>query len=100
PERLGLRLIDGPLAGARRPIFQTSANRSGERAPSRLDEIDATVLSGADLAIDGGELTGLPSTVVDLTALDAGGGWSVLREGALARAELADRLASISSPSQ
>ena len=30
PERLGVRLIEGPLAGAMTPIFQTSANRSGE----------------------------------------------------------------------
>jgi L-threonylcarbamoyladenylate synthase len=29
PERLGVRLIDGPLAGAECAIFQTSANRSG-----------------------------------------------------------------------
>jgi L-threonylcarbamoyladenylate synthase len=98
PERLGLRLIDGPLAGARRPIFQTSANRSGEAAPSRFDEIDDAVLAGADLAIDGGELTGLPSTVIDVSAVDAGGGWTILREGALDRAEVAARLASISSP--
>ena len=27
PTRLGIRLIDGPLAGAMCPIFQTSANR-------------------------------------------------------------------------
>ncbi len=66
-ERIGVRLIDGPLAGASCPIFQTSANRSGEPAPTRFDEIDPAVLAGVDLAIDGGELTGMPSTVVDLT---------------------------------
>jgi L-threonylcarbamoyladenylate synthase len=100
PDRLGLRLIEGPLAGARRPIFQTSANRSGEPAPARFDEVDAAVLAGADLAIDDGELTGQPSTVVDVSALDAGGGWAILREGALAPTEVAVRLASISSPSR
>ena len=37
PERLGVRLIDGPARRARRaPIFQTSANRSGEPAPRAL----------------------------------------------------------------
>ena len=41
PERLGLRLIEGPLAGARCAIFQTSANRSGEPAPSRFEDVDA-----------------------------------------------------------
>jgi L-threonylcarbamoyladenylate synthase len=88
-ERIGVRLIGGPLAGASCPIFQTSANRSGEPAPSRFQDIDAGILGGADLAIDGGELGGEPSTVVDLTALDSGGSWSVLREGAVSPAQIA-----------
>jgi L-threonylcarbamoyladenylate synthase len=92
PERLGLRLIEGPLAGARCAIFQTSANRSGERAPSRFEDVDPRLLAEVDLAIDGGVLVGEPSTVVDLTALDEGGTWEVLREGAVGRAELAGRL--------
>jgi len=92
PERLGLRLIEGPLAGARCAVFQTSANRSGEPAPSRLDDVDPDVLAAVDLAIDGGELGGEPSTVVDLTALDNGGKWELLREGALSHAELDARL--------
>lgn len=87
-DRLGVRLIDGPLSGARCPIFQTSANRSGEPAPSSFAEVDADVLAAVDVAIDGGELTGMPSTVVDLTALEGGGGWEVLRDGAVTRAEL------------
>jgi L-threonylcarbamoyladenylate synthase len=64
-------------------MLQTSANRSGQPAPSRFADIDARILEGADLAIDGGELGGNPSTVVDLTALDSDGRWSVLREGAV-----------------
>ena len=83
PERLGVRLIGGPLAGAACAILQTSANPSGEPPPSRFDEIDPGILEGADLAIDGGELGGEPSTVVDLTALDSDGSWNVLREGAV-----------------
>jgi len=92
PDRLGIRLIAGPLAGASCPIFQTSANRSGEPAASRFADLDPDVLAGADLAIDGGDLTGLPSTVVDLTAIEDGGGWRVLREGAVPAAELEERL--------
>jgi L-threonylcarbamoyladenylate synthase len=88
PDRLGLRLIEGPLAGARSAIFQTSANLSGEPAPSRFVDVDPALLDEVDLAIDGGELGGAPSTVVDLTSLDEGGAWEVLREGALARDEL------------
>lgn len=95
PERLGVRLIDGPLAGARCAIFQTSANRSGEPAPSRFADLDPRLLAGADLAIDGGELTGRPSTVVDASAIDADGEWSVLRAGEMPSDEVAQRLEAI-----
>jgi L-threonylcarbamoyladenylate synthase len=92
-ERLGVRLIDGPLAGAMCPLFQTSANLSGGSAPAQFDEIEDEIVAAADLAINGGALTGMPSTVVDLTTLDGNGEWSVLREGGLDRAELVRRLA-------
>jgi L-threonylcarbamoyladenylate synthase len=88
PERLGIRLIEGPLGGVGCAVFQTSANRSGAPAPSRFDEIDTEIVGGTDLAIDGGELGGEPSTVLDLTAFDSDGSWSVLREGAVS----ADRI--------
>ncbi len=96
PERLGLRLIDGPLAGAMCPLFQTSANRSGEPAPAIFGDVPREIRAAVDLAIDGGPLTGLPSTVVDLTELDSGDRWTVLREGGLDRGELASRLAELS----
>jgi len=92
PERLGVRLIAGPLAGAMCPVFQTSANRSGEAAVSRFIEVSESIVTGADLAIDGGELGGLPSTVVDLAEVDSGGGWTILREGALSPGDLAAAL--------
>lgn len=95
PERLGVRLIGGPLAGAICPLFQTSANRSGEAASGSFAGLPQEIVAGADLAIDGGELTGMPSTVVDLTAFDERGEWRVLREGAIPREELAARLAAI-----
>ena len=92
-ETLGVRLIKGPLAGAMTPIFQTSANRSGTAPPKSFGEIDDQVIAATDLAIDGGELTGEPSTVVDLAAIEAGGEWTVLREGAMATREIERRLA-------
>jgi L-threonylcarbamoyladenylate synthase len=95
PERLGVRLIDGPLAGATCPVFQTSANRSGEPAPARFGDVSEEILSDVDIAIDGGALAGLPSTVVDLTVLDESGEWSVLREGGLAGGELTARMAGL-----
>ena len=95
PERLGVRLIGGPLAGAMCPIFQTSANLSGEPAPAHFAGVPHQVLAGADLAVDGGALTGLPSTVVDLTSFDQGGEWTILREGAMSLGDLTARLASL-----
>jgi L-threonylcarbamoyladenylate synthase len=91
-ERLGVRLIDGPLAGAMCPLFQTSANHSGGPAPASFADVPRSIVTAVDLAIDGGALTGLPSTVVDVTPLDADGGWTVLREGGLSMGELRERL--------
>lgn len=92
PERLGVRLIEGPLAGAMCPLFQTSANRSGDPAPAAFADVPPEIVAGADLAIDGGELTGVASTVVDVTAIDEGGGWKVLREGAFSADQVAGAL--------
>lgn len=82
PDKLGVRLIEGPLAGARVAVFQTSANRSGDQAVPRFAEVDPVVVDGVDLVIDAGDLGGAPSTVVDISSLDSTGEWSVLREGA------------------
>jgi L-threonylcarbamoyladenylate synthase len=94
-ERLGVRLIRGPLSGAMCPVFQTSANLSGQPPPGGFGEVPDSILSGVDLAIDGGELTGLPSTVVDLTALDEDGSWAILRGGAVSEGDLASALAAV-----
>jgi L-threonylcarbamoyladenylate synthase len=92
PEQLGLRLIGGPLEGVMCPIFQTSANRSGDPASAIFGDVPRKVLAEVDVAIDAGSLTGLPSTVVDLSDFDGGGDWTVLREGGMAIEDLADRL--------
>ncbi len=92
PERLGIRLIESPLGGVATPLFQTSANLTGEPAPASFNEVPLEIIGGADLAIDGGELTGLPSTVIDVTGLEMGGGWKILREGGMPEAEVARRL--------
>ena len=62
-------------------------------APPRFCDVPAEIVEAVDLAIDGGELTGLPSTVVDLTALDTDGEWRVLRPGGLSEGDLAAALA-------
>jgi len=96
-ERLGIRLLGGPLAGAMCPIFQTSANLSGEPAPASFGDIPAEIVDASDLAIDGGVLTGLPSTVVDLTSFDEDDEWTVLRAGGLDPTELGERLKTLIS---
>jgi L-threonylcarbamoyladenylate synthase len=90
PERLGLRVprLDGelaPLAVVSWPVLQSSANRSGEPDAARLAEVDEELRAGVDLILDGGELPGKPSTVVDLSAYESDGSWEVLREGAIPR---------------
>ncbi|HEX7059104.1 MAG TPA: Sua5/YciO/YrdC/YwlC family protein [Solirubrobacterales bacterium] len=94
-ERLGVRLIAGPLAGAMCPVFQTSANFSGEAAPAAFGDIPEEIVEAADLAIDGGALTGLPSTVVDITAFDTEGEWRILRQGGLSEGDLTVALSSV-----
>jgi len=95
PERLGIRLIGGPLAGTMCPVFQTSANLSGEPAPARFIDVPKQIVDGADLAIDGAVLRGLPSTVVDIAAIEDDGSWRILRDGALSPGDLASKLASV-----
>ena len=88
PERLGVRLLEGPLAGMPLPIFQTSANLSRSPAVSEFGQIDDSIISQVDLAIDGGALQGEPSTVVDLSQYESHGEWKILREGAFSRDRL------------
>jgi L-threonylcarbamoyladenylate synthase len=95
PERLGVRLIEGPLMGMPLPVFQTSANPSGYRAPASFEQIDPEIVEAADLAIDGGKLGGLPSTVIDVCEIDSGGGWLILREGAMPADEVDRRLSAV-----
>jgi L-threonylcarbamoyladenylate synthase len=97
PERLGIR-VPGlgpqlePLLAIRRPLLQSSANPSGGPDPRRIEDVDPAIRSRVDAELDGGELPGRPSTVVDLTAYEAGGEYTVLREGAISREALAEVL--------
>jgi L-threonylcarbamoyladenylate synthase len=97
PDTLGLRVpaLDGllaPLAQVSWPVLQSSANLTGGPDPRRLADVDERIRAGVDLVLDGGELPGLPSTVVDLTRFEAAGDWSIAREGALPAREVAAAL--------
>jgi L-threonylcarbamoyladenylate synthase len=84
PETIGLRIISVPQMDAvRLPVLQSSANRSGNTDARRLDDVDPVIRAGVDLVIDGGELPGIPSTVIDLRSYEGSGAWSIVREGAV-----------------
>ncbi len=81
-ELLGLRVIDVGLT-LDRPVLQSSANHAGGPDPRRLAEVPDDIRAGADLVIDGGDLPGVASTIVDLSSYERDGRWRVVREGAL-----------------
>jgi L-threonylcarbamoyladenylate synthase len=84
PDTLGLRVPDLPaLAGVSVPVLQSSANPAGGADAWRLADVPAALRDGADLVLDGGELPGTPSTVVDLRRYETGGIWAIVREGAV-----------------
>jgi L-threonylcarbamoyladenylate synthase len=92
-DSIGVRVpdLDGPgrevleRVGA---VVATSANHSGEPDPRRLEDVPADIRAGAGAVVDGGELPGTPSTVVDLTGPEP----KVLREAALPEEEILRRL--------
>jgi len=94
---LGLRVPALPpavaaLEAVRWPVLQSSANLSGEPEALRLADVAPALRAGADLVLDGGELPGVASTIVDLTDYESAGVWTVVREGALAAGALAAAL--------
>ena len=96
PERLGLRVpvLEGglePLEGMTLPVLQSSANLSGQPAVRRLAAVHPSISREVDIQLDGGVLAGTPSTVVDLTGYEQGH-YHVVREGAVAAAEIAAKL--------
>jgi L-threonylcarbamoyladenylate synthase len=100
PATLGLRVPRLPerllaLAAFNRPVMQTSANMSGEPDARALADVPESMREGADLVLDGGELPGRPSTVVDLRDYAEHRRWHVLREGALPRDSVRAALTSL-----
>ena len=90
----GLRVPVAPaLDGVRWPVLQSSANLAGGPDSRRLQEVPESLRRGADLVIDGGELPGTPSTVIDLRGYEEDGEWSIVRAGGLPEADVATALA-------
>jgi L-threonylcarbamoyladenylate synthase len=100
PATLGLRVPElperlGALRSLKTPLMQSSANLSGQPDARTLAEVPKSMLDGVDLVIDGGELPGRPSTVIDLRDYRVHRRWHVLREGALSRAAVRETLMSL-----
>ena len=88
PESIGVRIpaVGGDAADllARVGVVAaTSANLHGGADPRRVADVPRELLDAAGAVLDGGELPGTPSTVVDLTGPEP----HVLREGAIPAAE-------------
>lgn len=100
PATLGLRVPRLPehlqaLGSLTRPVMQSSANMSGQPDARTLAEVPRSMRDGADLVLDGGELPGKPSTVIDLRDYAEHRRWHVLREGALPRAKVRELLTTL-----
>ncbi len=84
PLTLGLRVpVVAPLAGVRWPVLQSSANLAGQPEARRLEDVPEPIRRGADLLVDGGELPGTASTVVDLRHYEEDNRWQIVRPGAM-----------------
>ncbi len=83
PSALGVRVpaFDGPGKAVLNEVgvvVATSANLPGGSEPRRLDDVPAALRLAAAAVVEGGELPGIPSTVLDLT----GAAPRVIRDGA------------------
>jgi L-threonylcarbamoyladenylate synthase len=93
PSAIGIRvpLLEGDTAAVLEQlgvVVATSANHPGGTDPRRLEDVPRDVREGAGAVLDGGELPGSPSTVIDLTGPEP----RILREGALPGEEALRRL--------
>jgi len=94
PDKIGVRVAELPPAAATvlarvGAVAATSANLAGGLEPRRLDQVVPELREKVSGAIDGGELPGIASTVIDFTTDPP----TVLRDGAASAAEAIARVA-------
>ena len=93
PSTLGLRVPVIPgFEGVRWPVLQSSANLADRPEAHRLEQVPEEIRRAADMVIDGGELAGTASTVIDLRRYEENESWRIVREGAVSEADVAAEL--------
>jgi L-threonylcarbamoyladenylate synthase len=95
-EAIGVRVPDLPplaasVLGRVGAVMATSANLAGGADPRRVEDVPAEIVTGCAAIVDGGELPGRPSTVLDLTGSEP----RVLREGAVPADEALARVSGL-----
>ena len=93
PDAVGARVPaiagdGGDVLAAVGVLVATSANLPGHPDPRCVEDVPPAIREAVAAVVDGGELPGIPSTVVDLT----GAAPVVLREGAVRADEVMARL--------
>ncbi len=93
PEKIGVRVpaLEGPASEVLDRVCSvaaTSANLPGGPDPRRLDEVPEQLRASCEAVVDGGELPGVASTVIDITGAEP----QVVREGAVPAAEALKRV--------
>ena len=88
---VGVRVSSHPVAariaaGLGEPLVATSANRSGDAPTATASACDAAGLAEVDGIVDGGEVSGVRSTVVGLIE----GSLCIFQEGPIATARVQD----------
>ncbi len=96
PETIGVRIpalpgSAGSLLARVGALAATSANLPGGPDPRTLEDVPGQLRLAAAALLDGGELPGTPSTVIDLTGSEP----LVLREGAVPADEALRAVASV-----
>lgn len=89
PQAIGVRVprLDAAVASLADELgglLITSANTRGGVDPATLDDVPPSIRDAAGLELDGGELPGVPSTVIDITGREP----RVIRHGTVDKATL------------
>lgn len=95
-DTIGVRVPELPEVAVRvvravGAVMATSANLHRGPDPRRLDEVPEEIRTACGAVVDGGELPGVPSTVLDLTGPEP----RVLREGAVSAREALARVGAV-----